>query len=202
MRTLWLGFLLALAFTTPSLSQPTFNDVAFATVPTFTGSATLRLDIHAATSGSGPRPVLVWIHGAAGGTQIRTTSRVRRSPFDPAGSPSSAFTTASARRPCSLPRFTAARGDPLPARQRRDVQPRPEPIRCPGLFRRRSPRRAGLDIGQQAGTRRRHRGKSEPVQRGPRGCQLLRAHRHPEHAARLRRAGHRLLDQPRSVHER
>ncbi len=41
-----------------------WDDVVYATVP-ITGGATvgLRMDIHGATAGAGPHPVLVWIHG-------------------------------------------------------------------------------------------------------------------------------------------
>lgn len=42
---------------------PTWNDVVFATAPTFTGDTPLRTDIFAATSGTGRRPLLLWIHG-------------------------------------------------------------------------------------------------------------------------------------------
>lgn len=44
-------------------SGPTWNDVPFATVQTSTGPVTLLMDIYAATTGDGPRPLLIWIHG-------------------------------------------------------------------------------------------------------------------------------------------
>jgi acetyl esterase/lipase len=46
-----------------SSPAPSLNDAVFATVPTTTGSTQLMLDVHGATTGTGPRPVLVWIHG-------------------------------------------------------------------------------------------------------------------------------------------
>lgn len=53
---------------------PTWNDVTFATVPTSTGTASLQMDIYAATSGTGPRPLLIWIHG--GGWQSGSHNQV------------------------------------------------------------------------------------------------------------------------------
>lgn len=51
-------------------AQPTFNEVAFGTEPVVGGTFTLTMDIYAATTGSGPRPVVLWIHGGgwAGGS--------------------------------------------------------------------------------------------------------------------------------------
>lgn len=46
-----------------SSPAPSLNDAVFATVPTTTGTADLMLDVHGALTGTGPRPVLVWIHG-------------------------------------------------------------------------------------------------------------------------------------------
>lgn len=44
-------------------AAPSRDDQVFARVSTASGEADLMLDIHGATTGSGPRPVLVWIHG-------------------------------------------------------------------------------------------------------------------------------------------
>jgi len=56
--------------------QPPTDDVVFATVSTFNGSIDLMMDIHPATSGTGPRPLLVWIHGGGwqGGSHNQTPS--------------------------------------------------------------------------------------------------------------------------------
>ncbi|HZW07217.1 MAG TPA: alpha/beta hydrolase, partial [Phycisphaerales bacterium] len=52
-----------------------WNDVVYATVPTFAGTTNLLLDVRGATgSGPGPRPVLLWIHG--GGWQSGTENNV------------------------------------------------------------------------------------------------------------------------------
>ncbi|MCX5692056.1 MAG: alpha/beta hydrolase, partial [Planctomycetota bacterium] len=60
--------------TTSGGSGPTWNDVAFATVPTSTGTTSLQMDIYAATTGTGPRPLLIWIHG--GGWQSGSHNQV------------------------------------------------------------------------------------------------------------------------------
>lgn len=46
-----------------AVAQPTFNEVAYGTEPVNGGVATLTMDIYAATTGAGPRPVVLWIHG-------------------------------------------------------------------------------------------------------------------------------------------
>lgn len=44
-------------------SGPTWNDRVFASVATTAGPVDLMMDVYAPTTGTGPRPVLVWIHG-------------------------------------------------------------------------------------------------------------------------------------------
>ncbi len=57
------------------IAQPTFNDVVIGDVPTDDGGAyTLHIDIAAATAGSGPRPIVLWIHG--GGWQSGTYNQI------------------------------------------------------------------------------------------------------------------------------
>jgi acetyl esterase/lipase len=58
-------------------AAPSLNDAVFATVPTFDGTTDLMLDVFGATTGVGPRPVVVWIHG--GGWQNGTHNQI--SPF-------------------------------------------------------------------------------------------------------------------------
>lgn len=54
-----------------SFGQPTWNDVPIATVPTFTGTKTLQLDIWSPSAAfTGPRPLAIYIHG--GGWQSGT----------------------------------------------------------------------------------------------------------------------------------
>lgn len=64
-----------LIWTSVVIAQPTFNDVEIGEVPTDDGGAyTLHIDIAAATAGSGPRPIVLWIHG--GGWQSGTYNQI------------------------------------------------------------------------------------------------------------------------------
>ncbi len=55
---------LPLLLAEPAQGQPTFNDVVIGNVPLDAGGTyTLHIDIAAATAGSGPRPIVLWIHG-------------------------------------------------------------------------------------------------------------------------------------------
>lgn len=45
------------------LAQPTFDEVAYANVPVTGGTFNVTMDIYQATSGTGPRPAVLWIHG-------------------------------------------------------------------------------------------------------------------------------------------
>lgn len=61
-----------------AVAQPTFNEVAYGTEPVNGGVTTLTMDIYAATSGAGPRPVVLWIHGGgwSAGTHNTVPSHV------------------------------------------------------------------------------------------------------------------------------
>lgn len=69
----WSYMMTAPTDSTSSLA-PSLNDQVFATVPTFAGQTQLMLDVHGALTGTGPRPVLVWIHG--GGWQSGSHNQV------------------------------------------------------------------------------------------------------------------------------
>ncbi|HPF40154.1 MAG TPA: alpha/beta hydrolase [Phycisphaerae bacterium] len=62
-----LGLWLAFAFIGAAIAQPvtpTFNDVSLGVVPTDDGGTyELHTDIYWATAGTGPRPIVMWIHG-------------------------------------------------------------------------------------------------------------------------------------------
>jgi len=67
----WCGFALLAAVCVPACAQPTWNDVPIATVPTFTGTKTLMLDIFApGPAFTGRRPLAIYVHG--GGWQSGT----------------------------------------------------------------------------------------------------------------------------------
>ncbi|MFZ4573421.1 MAG: alpha/beta fold hydrolase [Phycisphaerales bacterium] len=69
-RTNWLVPALMAAAASTALAQPTFNEVVFATEPVNGGTFALTFDVYQATTGTGPRPVVLWIHGGgwSGGT--------------------------------------------------------------------------------------------------------------------------------------
>lgn len=62
-KPVWQYMLTAAGGGTGGGNGAVWNDVPFATVPTFSGTTTLMMDIYAANTGSGARPLLVWIHG-------------------------------------------------------------------------------------------------------------------------------------------
>jgi acetyl esterase/lipase len=72
----WEYMLTAPTDAAPSVA-PSLNDAVFATVPTFDGETDLMLDVYGALTGTGPRPVVVWIHG--GGWQNGSHNQI--SPF-------------------------------------------------------------------------------------------------------------------------